>query len=243
MEQPTMADPAVCIRGARRVFSMRRGCVPVEALRGVDLVVEPGEFVALMGPSGSGKSTLLNLIGCIDTPSEGSVRILGREVSREQKANLATFRLRNLGFIFQRFNLISHLTALENAALPLEYLRPRPSARSRRERALGVLAELGLGERTGHRPEQLSGGEQQRVGIARAIVNEPQILLADEPTGELDSATGAEIVRVLAGLRERQGTTVVVVTHDPAIARQADRIVRLVDGRVSEDRVVDARDL
>lgn len=228
-----MCEPAVRIDGARRVFAMGRGCVPVEALRGVDLRIERGEFVALMGPSGSGKSTLLNLIGCIDTPSDGTVRVLGRNVTREAKAGLAAFRLESLGFVFQRFNLIAHLTALENVALPLEYLRPRPALRERRARALAVLTELGLAERTGHRPEQLSGGEQQRVGIARAMVNGPSILLADEPTGELDSTTGAEIVRVLADLRETQGTTVIVVTHDPAIAERADRVVRLRDGRVA----------
>jgi putative ABC transport system ATP-binding protein len=230
-----MTEPAVRIEGARRIFAMGRGSVPVEALRGVDLQIERGEFVALMGPSGSGKSTLLNLIGCIDTPSAGGVSVLGRDVTREAKAGLATFRLLSLGFVFQRFNLIPHLTALENTALPLEYLRPRPGLRERRARALARLTDLGLAERTGHRPEQLSGGEQQRVGIARAMVNDPEILLADEPTGELDSSTGGEIVRILAGLRESKGTTVVVVTHDPAIAERADRVVRLLDGRVVDE--------
>ncbi len=237
-----MREPAIRIRNARRVFSLGRGSVPVEALRGVDFAAEPGEFVALMGPSGSGKSTLLNLIGCLDTPTGGDVHVLGRDVAREPKAALATFRLGNLGFIFQRFNLIAHLTALENTALPLEYVRPRPCTRARKARALEMLTALGLGERTSHRPEQLSGGEQQRVGIARAIVNRPQILLADEPTGELDTATGAGIIEVLADLRDHQGTTIIVVTHDPAIAQRADRVVRLVDGRVSEDPAADLRE-
>ncbi len=224
-------SPAVELVGVRRAFRMGGGA-KVEALRGCDLVVPTGRFVAVMGPSGSGKSTLLNLIGCIDTPSDGRVSVLGRDVSREPKAKLAQFRLARLGFVFQRFNLVDHLSAVENVALPLQYVRPKIGARDRLRRAADVLDDLGLSDRLHHRPDQLSGGEQQRVGIARALVNKPRLLLADEPTGELDSATSAEIVRVLGNLRQSIGATVVVVTHDPEVAGAADTIVRMVDGRV-----------
>lgn len=227
-----MAERAVEIAQATRVYEMGRGGARVEALRGADLVVERGEFVVLMGPSGSGKSTLLNLVGCLDTADGGSVRILGRDVTRERKSRLASFRLAQVGFVFQRFNLIPHLTALENVMLPLDYARPRIPLRERRARAEAALQSLGLGERLTHRPEQLSGGEQQRTGIARAIVHRPALLLADEPTGELDTATGAEIVDALERLRSECGATLLVVSHDPAIAERSDRTVRMRDGRV-----------
>jgi len=231
MSSEAEPEPAVALRGVRRSFRMGGG-TEVEALRGCDLSVPPSRFVAVMGPSGSGKSTLLNLIGCIDTPSAGQVTVLGRDVSSEPKAKLAQFRLHHIGFVFQRFNLVEYLSAVENVALPLHYVRPRIAAKERLGRAAEVLGELGLADRLHHRPDQLSGGEQQRVGIARALVNKPKLLLADAPTGELDSGTSAEIVRVLADLRQSIGATVVVVTHDPEVASAADMVVRMVDGRV-----------
>lgn len=230
--QTTAPEPAIVARAVRRTFATGRRSPPVEAVRGVDLEVRRGEFLALMGPSGSGKTTLLNLLGCLDSPTGGEIIVLGHDVTSVPKARLAQFRLRHIGFVFQRFNLIEHLTALENVALPLCYLRPRMSARDRNERAMLALEAVGLSERWHHRPDQLSGGEQQRVGIARALVHDPDIILADEPTGELDTATGAEIVRLLTGLRDTGGRTLIVVTHDPAIAENADRAVRMVDGIV-----------
>jgi len=211
----------------RKVYKM--GKVDVEALRGIDLEIEEGEYVAVLGPSGSGKSTLMHIIGCLDGPTSGRYYLDGREVSRLSPSQLAEIRNTKVGFVFQSFNLLPHATALENVELPMIYRRMR--AKERKKRAKMLLDMLGLGERASHRPSELSGGEQQRVAIARALANDPQILLADEPTGNLDSKSGEEVVKMFDDLW-RQGRTIVVVTHDPAVAERAERVVRLLDGRI-----------
>ena len=208
-----------------RVYQM--GEVLVHALRGVDLVIEEGEYISIMGPSGSGKSTLMNIIGCMDQPSGGRYLLAGQPVERLDDDDLADIRARRIGFVFQQFNLIGRATALENVELPLFYQRVRES----RRRAEAALMRVGLKERGDHFPNQLSGGEMQRVATARAIVTEPAILLADEPTGNLDSQTGVEILKLFEDLRA-DSRTLIVVTHDENVARRADRIIRLRDGRI-----------
>ena len=208
------------------------GAETVHALRGVDVVVERNEFVAIMGPSGSGKSTLMNLIGCLDTPSSGEYWLNGHAVSKLTDDELARIRNREIGFVFQTFNLLPRATALHNVELPLIYAGV-PS-KVRRERASAMLTRVGLGERMGHRPAELSGGQRQRVAIARALVNEPAILLADEPTGNLDSQTGAEIMALFEELFA-QGQTIVLVTHEHDIAEHARRTLTLRDGLISSD--------
>lgn len=210
----------------------RQGGAAVAAVRGVDLVVAPGEFVALMGPSGCGKSTLLNLIAGVDVPDRGEVHVLGQRIDRLSEAERAALRLRRIGFVFQRFHLLPVLTAAENVELVLaEAGVPRAE---RQRRVAELLAYVGLAERARHRPPQLSGGEQQRVAIARALANGPALILADEPTGELDRATGAEILRLFRQVH-REGTTLFVVTHDPDVAACAERVVRMRDGRILPD--------
>ena len=208
------------------------GAETVHALRGVDVVVERNEFVAIMGPSGSGKSTLMNLIGCLDTPSSGEYWLNGHAVSKLTDDELARIRNREIGFVFQTFNLLPRATALHNVELPLIYAGV-PS-KIRKERAAAMLTRVGLGERMGHRPAELSGGQRQRVAIARALVNEPAILLADEPTGNLDSQTGAEIMALFEELYA-QGQTIVLVTHEHDIAEHARRTLTLRDGVISAD--------
>jgi putative ABC transport system ATP-binding protein len=225
-----MSDLVIAVRGLTRAYEM--GAEVVHALRGVDLEIRRNEYVAIMGPSGSGKSTLMNMIGCLDTPSGGEYWLSGQEVSRMADDALARVRNREIGFVFQTFNLLPRATALHNVELPLVYAGV--SARDRRARGVEALTRVGLADRMHHRPNELSGGQRQRVAIARALVNRPSILLADEPTGNLDSSTSEEIMRVFADLH-REGQTVVMVTHEPDIAAHAERVVVLRDGRVSSD--------
>jgi putative ABC transport system ATP-binding protein len=211
------------------------GAAQVEALRGVTLGIERGEYVAIMGPSGSGKSTLMHILGCLDSPSSGRYTLAGREVSGLAGRALARVRNEEIGFVFQNFNLLPRIDVVANVALPLVY-HGRISKRERRTRAAGLLEKLGLGHRLRHRPNELSGGERQRASIARALVNEPSILLADEPTGNLDSKTGKEIMDILDGL-SREGRTVILVTHDATVAAHAQRVVQIEDGVIArEDR-------
>ena len=221
----------------RLTKTYRMGGETIHALDGVSLTIRRGEFVCIIGPSGSGKSTLMNMIGLLDTPTSGSYRLDGEEVSRLSDSRLADIRNRKIGFIFQQFNLLPKLTALENVELPLIY-RGVPG-RERRRLALEALEKVGLGDRRHHRPGQLSGGQQQRVAIARALAGHPPILLADEPTGALDTRTGEEVMQLIRRLNE-EGHTVVLITHDLSIAGQARRVVHIRDGRLLEESGVPA---
>ncbi len=223
-------------RGVKKCYHL--GDTEVHALRGVDLSICDGEMLSLMGPSGSGKSTLMHIIGLLDRPSEGTVAVEGEEVSRMAPNDLAAVRNRRIGFVFQSFNLLARTTALANVELPLVYAGVSGSERSRRARA--ALERVGLGDRLSHLPNQLSGGQQQRVAIARALVTEPSIVLADEPTGNLDSVSGVEVMEILQQLNEH-GITVVIVTHDDIVARHAQRIVRIRDGLIHCDESVTER--
>jgi putative ABC transport system ATP-binding protein len=216
------------IRAERLSKTYVMGEVELPVLKGVTIEIEKGEYVAIMGPSGSGKSTLMNLIGCLDVPTSGNYFLENREVSRLTPDELAEIRGRRIGFVFQTFNLLPRTTAVENVELPLYY----QGASGARKRALAALAAVGLGGRAGHHPAQLSGGERQRVAIARAIVTEPALILADEPTGALDSKTGEEILAIFGDLHAK-GSTVIVVTHDRSVAARARRIIHLHDGEVS----------
>jgi putative ABC transport system ATP-binding protein len=225
-----MSDAVIQLHDLRREYDM--GGEIIHALRGVSLTIRRNEYVAIMGPSGSGKSTLMNLLGCLDTPDGGEYWLNGQEVSRLSDDALARVRNREIGFVFQTFNLLPRATALQNVELPMVYAGA--ATRERRARAAEALTRVGLGERMDHRPNELSGGQRQRVAIARALVNRPSILLADEPTGNLDSATSAEIMRVFGQL-QAQGQTVILVTHEADIAAHAHRIVTLRDGRLESD--------
>jgi putative ABC transport system ATP-binding protein len=228
--------PAIALRELRKVYST--GAVEVEALRSIDLTLESGEFVAIVGPSGSGKSTLLNIMGCLDTPTSGSYELMGEQVAGFDLDRLADVRNRRIGFIFQGFNLLPQLTAYDNVELPL--LFKGSGKRERKERVEHLLAQVGLADRMTHKPTELSGGQMQRVAIARALACEPDILLADEPTGNLDSTSGADILHVFESLWQA-GHTVVVITHDRAVARRTQRIITVQDGCVTGDEPVDER--
>ncbi len=225
-----MAPVMIRLENVTKVY--RLGAEDVHALRGVDLEVGSGEFVALMGPSGSGKSTLMNLIGCLDRPTSGRYWLDGQNVETMDDDNLSMYRLKHLGFVFQSFNLIPQLTVLENIELPMFY-RGVPAAESR-ERAAALARRVGLGGRLKHRPSELSGGQCQLVAIARALANDPPVILADEPTGNLDSRTGEQIMQILEELH-RDGRTIVLVTHEPDIARYAKRRIYLRDGRIERE--------
>jgi putative ABC transport system ATP-binding protein len=204
----------------------------VNALQNFSLRIHNEDFVSIVGPSGSGKSTCMNLIGLLDVPSKGRILLDGKDVSKLSENQLADLRGKKIGFIFQQFNLIPTLTALENVLLPVMF---QDGTEAARERAIGLLNRVGLGERINHRPSQMSGGEQQRVAIARALINNPEIILADEPTGNLDSKTGKQIMDLLVALHEKEGRTLVIITHDPRVADYAHKIVNIIDGKVAHD--------
>jgi putative ABC transport system ATP-binding protein len=225
-----MTDVVIRVSDLTRHYVM--GGETIQALRGVTLDIQRNEYVALMGPSGSGKSTMMNMLGCLDTPTSGEYWLNGQEVSQLTDDALARVRNKEIGFVFQTFNLLSRATALSNVELPLVYAGV--SAKERRDRARQALTQVGLGHRMDHRPNELSGGQRQRVAVARALVNEPSILLADEPTGNLDSTTSEEIMRLFAELHQR-GQTIVLVTHEPDIATHAARMVVMRDGRIESD--------
>ncbi|MCE9589171.1 MAG: ABC transporter ATP-binding protein [Planctomycetes bacterium] len=211
------------------------GQIDVPVLKGVSLSIGRGELVALMGASGSGKSTLMNILGCLDHPTSGQYFLDGHEVSSLSSDGRARLRNSKIGFVFQSFNLLARTTALENVIMPLSYAHPAISDREAKDRARELLTRVGLGERTDHEPSQLSGGQQQRVAIARALVNQPPVLFADEPTGNLDSRTSEEVLRMFQELNEKDGITIILVTHDANVAQHAKRTIRIVDGLIAPD--------
>ena len=230
---PQAAMPVIDVRNLTKDYYL--GEIVVPALRGIDLQIFPGEMVAIMGPSGSGKSTLMNMIGCLDSPTSGEYYLDSLLVSDLHDDDLAIVRNQKIGFVFQKYNLLPRVDAIENVALPLRYSE---NTANMRQRAEAALQSVGLGDRMRHKPNELSGGQQQRVAIARALVNQPAILLADEPTGNLDSQSGKEIMDLLLNLNQQQNTTIVLVTHDPTVAAHAQRVVQLFDGLVKDPEAV-----
>lgn len=235
--ETTIAAPVIEVHGVKKIY--KTGSNEVAALKGVDLTVRQGELVAIMGSSGSGKSTLMNILGCLDVPSDGTYALDGVRVERLSKNQLADIRNQKLGFVFQGFNLLARTTALDNVELPLLYDRTG-TKKNVRERATRALQRVGLEERLDHQPSELSGGQQQRVAIARALVTEPRLLLADEPTGNLDSRTSVEVMALFQELNA-QGITILIVTHEADVAQYATRIVEVRDGRIRRDHPVDKR--
>ena len=233
MDQTTQAlKPVIDVRNLTKEY--RLGEIVVQALRGINLQIFPGEMVAIMGPSGSGKTTLMNMVGCLDSPTSGEYYLDTLLVSDLKDDDLAIVRNQKIGFVFQKYNLLPRVDAIENVALPLRYSE---NTFNMRQRAEAALVAVGLGDRMHHKPNELSGGQQQRVAIARALVNEPAILLADEPTGNLDSQSGKEIMELLLNLNQQQHSTVVLVTHDPSVAAQAQRTVQIFDGLIKSPEV------
>jgi len=222
------------ISNLKKIYKL--GDNTVHALRGVSLDISRGEFVAITGPSGSGKSTMMHILGCLDRPTEGSYMLNGEDVSNMSRDELAVVRNKEIGFVFQGFNLLPRTTAAENVEVPLLYSRPVLPPAVRREKALKALKAMGLSDRADHHPSQLSGGQQQRVAIARALVNQPSLILADEPTGNLDTKTSIEVMRLLQELRERSGITIVLITHEPDIAAYGTRIISVRDGVIISDK-------
>jgi len=229
-----MTKVIIELKDVWKIYTM--GKVQVTALRGLNFSVKPGEFVAIMGPSGSGKSTAMNMVGSLDVPTRGVIKLDGKDISKLSESDLAQLRGRKIGFIFQQFNLLNSLTAMENVMLPMTFQNVPPI--KRKERAKKLLELVQLGHRMSHQPPEMSGGEQQRVAIARSLANNPEVILADEPTGNLDSKTGKLVMDFLSYLNKKEGRTIVMVTHDAHIARQAERIVYLKDGQlVREEKV------
>src|ERR671921_1702719 len=232
--------PVISVRDLIKTYEV--GEVKVHALRGVTLDIEKGEFVAATGPSGSGKSTLMHILGCLDHPTSGQYFLDGRDVAKLSRNELAEVRNHKIGFVFQGFNLLSRTSALDNVELPLLYTDKTMKASERHARAMAALKAVGLGERSHHHPNQLSGGQQQRVAIARALINQPSLILADEPTGNLDSRTSVEVMGIFQRLNRESGLTVVLVTHEPDIAQYASRVIVVRDGRITrDDRVTEPR--
>ena len=231
MTNQTTNQPVIAVQGVTKVYTM--GDIEVRALRGIDVTIWPGEMVAIMGPSGSGKSTLMNMLGCLDVPTEGTYKLDGVNVSELSDSELAEIRCRKIGFVFQSFNLLPRTSARANVELPLIYAGI--GSRQRRKRAEEMLNLVGLGERLDHKPSELSGGQQQRVAIARALTNQPAMILADEPTGNLDSKTSIEILQLFQQLNREQGITIIFVTHEPDIAAYCKRVIYVRDGVVERD--------
>ncbi len=223
-----MSNTLVRLDNVVKTYSM--GESEVHALRGISFAIEQGEFLSIMGPSGSGKSTCMNMIGCLDRPTSGIVEINGKETAKMTEKELALLRNQTVGFVFQQYHLIASMNVLENVMLPLKYQKVEKSERV--ERAKQALEAVGLGERIKHRPHELSGGQKQRVAIARAMITKPKILLADEPTGALDSTTGKQVMEMFSKINQEQGTTVIIVTHDPGIGESTRRCIRILDGQI-----------
>lgn len=230
MPEEKKKEPIIKLEDTWKIYQM--GKVQVEALRGLNLSIYPQEFVAIMGPSGSGKSTLMNMIGCLDVPTRGNVYLEGKNISELQESDLAQIRGQIIGFVFQTFNLMPSLTALENIMLPMTFQNVDRANREKRGRELLTL--VGLEKRMNHKPTELSGGQQQRVAIARSLANDPDVILADEPTGNLDSKTGLEVMAILSKLHKDEGKTIIMVTHDESLSTYAQRIIHIMDGKTTE---------
>ncbi len=223
-----MDNPIIKLENVWKIYGI--GKTELATLKGVNLEISPGSFVVILGPSGSGKSTMLNMLGCLDLPTKGVVYLIGKDISKMSEDELAQIRGKKIGFVFQQFNLLHNLNALENVMLPMIF--QGKFEKERKEKAEDILVSLGLGERINHRPSEMSGGEQQRIAIARALANDPEILVADEPTGNLDSVTGKMIMEILVNLNKKQNKTIIIVTHDSTVADYSTQLVRIKDGQI-----------